>query len=55
MKFSSSYQLKILEKRQLELQVNKYVLDGAEKYLAEIDKLFDKLVISKKYGLKRKS
>lgn len=40
---SSSYQLKILEKRQLELQVNKYVLDGAEKYLAEIDKLFDKI------------
>lgn len=40
---SSSYQLKTLEKRQLELQVNKYVLDGAEKYLTEIDKLFDKI------------
>lgn len=40
---SSSYQLKSLEKRQLELQVNKYVLDGAEKYLTEIDKLFDKI------------
>lgn len=40
---ASSYKLKTLEIEQLELQINKFVLDGSEKHLNEIDKLFDKI------------
>lgn len=40
---ASSYKLKVLEIKQLELQINKYVLDGPEKYLKEIDEIFDKI------------
>lgn len=40
---ASSYRLKTLEIEQLQLQINKYVLDGPEKYLDEIDKTFDKI------------
>ena len=40
---SSNYQLKVLERRQLELQINKYVLDGPEKYMKQIDDMFDKI------------
>ena len=40
---ASNYQLKILERKQLELQINKYVLDGPEKYMKQIDDIFDKI------------
>ena len=40
---SSNYQLRVLERRQLELQINKYVLDGPEKYMKQIDDMFDKI------------
>ena len=40
---ASSYRLKTLEIEQLQLQINKYVLDGPEKYLNEIDQIFDKI------------
>lgn len=40
---ATSYRLKSLEIEQLELQVNKYVLDGPEKSLKEIDEIFDKI------------
>lgn len=40
---ANSYRLKILEIEQLQLQINKYVLDGPEKYLKEIDQIFDKI------------
>lgn len=40
---ANSYRLKILEIEQLQLQINKYVLDGPEKYLKEIDEIFDKI------------
>lgn len=40
---ATSYRLKTLEIEQLQLQINKYVLDGPEKYLDEIDKTFDKI------------
>ena len=40
---SSNFQLKVLERRQLELQINKYVLDGPEKYMKQIDDMFDKI------------
>ncbi|WP_022819342.1 hypothetical protein [Fusobacterium russii] len=40
---ANSYRLKTLEIEQLQLQINKYVLDGPEKYLTEIDQIFDKI------------
>ncbi|MDO4690730.1 MAG: hypothetical protein Q4A58_05475 [Fusobacterium sp.] len=40
---ASSYRLKTLEIEQLQLQINKYVLEGPEKYLNEIDQIFDKI------------
>lgn len=40
---ASNYQMKVLERRQLELQINKYVLDGPEKYMKQIDDMFDKI------------
>ena len=42
-KVSTNYKMLLLEKKQLELEVNKYVLDGAEQNLAEIDALFDRI------------
>ena len=30
---SSNYELRLLERKQLELQINKYILDNPEKYL----------------------
>lgn len=42
-KVSTSYKMLLLEKKQLELEVNKYVLEGAEQNLAQIDVLFDKM------------
>ena len=40
---SSNYELRLLERKQLELQINKYILDGPEKYLKKIDDLFDRI------------
>ncbi|STO30729.1 Uncharacterised protein [Fusobacterium necrogenes] len=42
-KVSINYKMLILEKKQLELEVNKYVLEGAETNLEKIDALFDKI------------
>lgn len=40
---ATSYKLKVLEKEQLQLKIDKYVLDGAEKNLSKIDKIFEKI------------
>ncbi len=40
---ASSYKLKVLEKEQLQLQIDKYILDGAEKNLSKIDKIFEEI------------
>lgn len=40
---STNYKMLILEKKQLELEVNKYVLEGPEANLEKIDILFDKI------------
>ncbi|MBS9776197.1 MAG: hypothetical protein KGV57_03840 [Fusobacterium sp.] len=40
---ASSYKLKVLEKEELQLQINKYLLDGAEKNLSKIDRIFEKI------------
>ena len=40
---SSNYELRLLERKQLELQINKYILDNPEKYLKKIDELFDRI------------
>jgi len=40
---ASNYELRLLERKQLELQINKYILDGPEKYLKQIDEMFDKI------------
>lgn len=40
---STNYKMLILEKKQLELEVNKYVLEGPEANLEKIDALFDKI------------
>ena len=40
---ANSYELRLLERKQLELQINKYILDGPEKYLKQIDEMFDKI------------
>jgi len=42
-KVSTNYKMLLLEKKQLELEVNKYVLEGPESNLEQIDKLFDKM------------
>lgn len=42
-KVSTSYKMLLLEKKQLELEVNKFVLEGAEQNLAQIDILFDRM------------
>ncbi len=40
---STNYKMLVLEKKQLELEVNKYVLEGPEANLEKIDILFDKI------------
>lgn len=40
---STNYKMLILEKKQLELEVNKYVLENPEANLEKIDILFDKI------------
>ncbi|MEJ6470070.1 hypothetical protein KSU11_07020 [Fusobacterium nucleatum] len=40
---ANNYELRLLERKQLELQINKYILDGPEKYLKQIDEMFDKI------------
>ena len=40
---ANSYELRLLERKQLELQINKYILDNPEKYLKQIDEMFDKI------------
>ena len=40
---STNYKMLILEKKQLELEVNKYVLEGPEANLEKIDAIFDKI------------
>lgn len=40
---STNYKMLVLEKKQLELEVNKYVLEGSEANLEKIDALFDKI------------
>lgn len=40
---ASSYKLKTLEKEQLQLEIDRYVLDGAEKNLDKIDRIFEKI------------
>ena len=42
-KVSINYQMLLLEKKQLELEVNKYVLEGPEENLEKIDAIFDKI------------
>ncbi len=42
-KVSTNYKMLILEKKQLELEVNKYVLEGPEANLDKIDVIFDKI------------
>lgn len=42
-KVSINYQMLLLEKKQLELEVNKYVLEGPEANLEKIDAIFDKI------------
>lgn len=39
----TSYKLALLEKKQTELEVNKYMLSGTDEYVEEIEKLFDKM------------
>lgn len=39
----SNYELRLLERKQLELQINKYILDNPEKYLKQIYEMFDKI------------
>lgn len=40
---STNYKMLVLEKKQLELEVNKYVLENPEANLEKIDILFDKI------------
>lgn len=42
-KVSINYKMLILEKKQLELEVNKFVLEGSEANLEKIDELFDRI------------
>lgn len=42
-KVSTDYKMLILEKKQLELEVNRYVLEGSEANLEKIDALFDRI------------
>lgn len=42
-KVSVNYKMLLLEKKQLELEVNKYVLEGPEANLDKIDAIFDKI------------
>lgn len=42
-KASNSYKLKVLEKKQLELELNKLILDDPSKNLQKIDKIFDEM------------
>ncbi|MGF6905543.1 hypothetical protein [Fusobacterium sp. PH5-44] len=39
----TKYKLALLEKKQTELEVNKYMLSGTDEYVEEIEKLFDKM------------
>ena len=40
---ASNYELRLLERKQLELQINKYILENPEKYIKQIDEMFDKI------------
>lgn len=40
---AKEHQKLILERKQLELEVNKYIVDGASKNIKEIEKIFDRL------------
>lgn len=40
---STNYKMLVLEKKQLELEVNKYILENPEANLEKIDILFDKI------------
>lgn len=40
---SVNYKMLLLEKKQLELEVNKYVLEGPEQNLDKIDAIFEKI------------
>ena len=51
---SSNYELRLLERKQLELQINKYILDNPEKYLKKIDELFDRNRSYRSYYNERK-
>ncbi|WP_410208182.1 hypothetical protein [Fusobacterium sp.] len=42
-KVSVNYKMLLLEKKQLELEVNKYVLEGPEANLDKIDVIFEKI------------
>ena len=42
-KVSVNYKMLLLEKKQLELEVNKYVLEGPEANLDKIDEIFEKI------------
>lgn len=41
----NSYKVKVLEKKQLEIEVNKLIIENAEKNLKEIDEIFDKIAV----------
>ena len=40
---ASNYELRLFERKQLELQINKYILENPEKYIKQIDEMFDKI------------
>ena len=40
---ASNYELRLLERKQLELQINKYILENPEKSIKQIDEMFDKI------------
>ena len=40
---ASNYEFRLLERKQLELQINKYILENPEKYIKQIDEMFDKI------------
>lgn len=51
---TKNYKILILEKQQLELEVNKCILEGAENNLDKIDALFDKMGEIQSHILKNK-
>ncbi|MGL6024372.1 MAG: hypothetical protein ACRC0F_07130, partial [Cetobacterium sp.] len=40
---SIQYKLKVLDKKALEIQINKYILDGTEKNLEKLNELVEKI------------